>query len=70
LPLQEFDEIYKIVKDSADIIVVDFHAETTSEKQAFGWYVDGRASAVFSDTYTCATADERLLHNALDTLQI
>src|SRR5512136_1733516 len=43
-----------------DIIVVDFHAEATAEKQAFGWYVDGRVSAVVTHTHV-QTADERIL---------
>ena len=62
-PFRKFDEIYASVKDKADIIVVDFHAETTSEKQAFGWYVDGRASAVFGTHTHVQTADERILHH-------
>jgi len=42
-------------------IVVDFHAETTSEKQAMGWYLDGRVSAVLGTHTHVATADERIL---------
>ena len=34
-------------KDIADIILVDFHAETTSEKIAMGYFLDGKVSAVF-----------------------
>ncbi len=60
-PFITFDEIYKIVKDEADIIIVDFHAEATSEKQALGWYVDGRASAVFGTHTHVQTSDERIL---------
>ncbi len=44
-----------------DIIVVDFHAEATAEKQAFGWYVDGRVSAVVGTHTHVQTADERIL---------
>jgi metallophosphoesterase (TIGR00282 family) len=44
-----------------DIIVVDFHAEATAEKQAFGWYVDGRVSAVVGTHTHIQTADERIL---------
>jgi 2',3'-cyclic-nucleotide 2'-phosphodiesterase len=43
------------------IIVVDFHAEATSEKQAFGWYMDGRVSAVLGTHTHIQTADERIL---------
>ncbi len=60
-PFKKFDEIYDLVKDEADIIVVDFHAEATSEKQAFGWYTDGRASAVFGTHTHVQTSDERIL---------
>lgn len=60
-PFRAFDAIYSQVKDEADIIIVDFHGEATSEKQAFGWYVDGRASAVFGTHTHVQTADERIL---------
>jgi 2',3'-cyclic-nucleotide 2'-phosphodiesterase len=60
-PFKKFDEIYEVIKDEADIIIVDFHAEATSEKQAFGWYLDGRASAVFGTHTHVQTSDERIL---------
>jgi metallophosphoesterase (TIGR00282 family) len=43
------------------IIVVDFHAEATSEKIAMGWHLDGRATAVFGTHTHVQTADERIL---------
>jgi 2',3'-cyclic-nucleotide 2'-phosphodiesterase len=43
------------------IIVVDIHAEATSEKQAMGWYLDGRATAVIGTHTHVATANERVL---------
>ncbi|HMD31118.1 MAG TPA: TIGR00282 family metallophosphoesterase [Candidatus Acidoferrales bacterium] len=43
------------------IVFVDFHAEATSEKQAMGWYLDGRVSAVVGTHTHVATADERVL---------
>jgi metallophosphoesterase (TIGR00282 family) len=43
------------------IIVVDMHAEATSEKQAMGWYLDGRVSAVVGTHSHVQTADERIL---------
>jgi metallophosphoesterase (TIGR00282 family) len=43
------------------IVIVDFHAEATSEKQALGWYLDGRVSAVFGTHTHVPTADERIL---------
>jgi calcineurin-like phosphoesterase len=47
----------------AKVIVVDFHAEATSEKVAMGWYLDGRATAVLGTHTHIPTADERILHN-------
>ncbi len=47
--------------DGADIIVVDFHAEATSEKIAFGLYLDGKVSAVFGTHTHVQTADEQIL---------
>jgi metallophosphoesterase (TIGR00282 family) len=61
-PFRKFDEIYNEVKDKCKIIIVDFHAEATSEKQALGWYVDGRASALFGTHTHVQTADERILN--------
>ncbi|HEY6488350.1 MAG TPA: TIGR00282 family metallophosphoesterase [Terracidiphilus sp.] len=47
----------------AKIIVVDFHAEATSEKVAMGWHLDGRVTAVLGTHTHIPTADERLLPN-------
>jgi metallophosphoesterase (TIGR00282 family) len=49
------------LKQGADAILIDFHAEATSEKQAFGYYVDGRASCVVCTHTHAPTADERVL---------
>jgi len=43
------------------VIVVDFHAEATSEKQALGWHLDGKVSAVIGTHTHVPTADERIL---------
>lgn len=43
------------------VVLVDFHAEATSEKQGLGWYLDGRVSAVVGTHTHVATADARLL---------
>jgi hypothetical protein len=43
------------------IILVDMHAEATSEKQAMGWYLDGRATVVLGTHTHVPTADERIL---------
>jgi metallophosphoesterase (TIGR00282 family) len=47
----------------AKVIVVDFHAEATSEKVAMGWHLDGRVTAVLGTHTHIPTADERLLLN-------
>ena len=60
-PFRAFDDVYEEVKDKADVIIVDFHGEATSEKRAFGWYVDGRASVVFGTHTHVQTADEEIL---------
>ena len=44
-----------------EVVVVDFHAEATSEKMAMGWYLDGRVSVVVGTHTHVATADERIL---------
>jgi metallophosphoesterase (TIGR00282 family) len=43
------------------VILVDMHAEATSEKQAMGWYLDGRVTAVLGTHTHVPTADERIL---------
>jgi len=43
------------------VVLVDFHAEATSEKQSLGWYLNGRVSAVVGTHTHVATADARLL---------
>ncbi len=45
----------------AEVVLVDFHAEATSEKIALGWYLDGRASAVVGTHTHVQTADESIL---------
>jgi 2',3'-cyclic-nucleotide 2'-phosphodiesterase len=45
----------------ADVVVVDFHAEVTSEKVAMGWHLDGRVAAVFGTHTHVPTADGRVL---------
>ena len=49
------------LKQGADAIVIDFHAEATSEKQAFAYFVDGRASAVVGTHTHVQTSDQRVL---------
>jgi metallophosphoesterase (TIGR00282 family) len=49
------------LKTGADAIVIDFHAEATSEKEAMGHFVDGRASGVIGTHTHVPTADEQVL---------
>jgi len=59
-----FNGINAVLKDiSAKVIVVDFHAEATSEKVAMGWHLDGRVTAVLGTHTHIPTADERVLPN-------
>ena len=58
-PFRTADQLLKEI--SAKVIVVDMHAEATSEKQAMGWYLDGRVSAVLGSHTHVQTADERVL---------
>ncbi|MHA1550280.1 MAG: YmdB family metallophosphoesterase, partial [Alphaproteobacteria bacterium] len=60
-PFIMFDEIYAEIKDKCDLIFVDFHAEATAEKQAFGFYVDGRATVMFGTHTHIQTSDARVL---------
>lgn len=53
-------EIKRLQKETK-FIIVDFHAEATSEKIAFGYYVDGKVSAVVGTHTHVQTADEKIL---------
>ncbi len=60
-PFRKFDEIIKKAGKKANAVIVDFHAEATSEKVAFGWYADGRASAILGTHTHIPTADYTIL---------
>jgi 2',3'-cyclic-nucleotide 2'-phosphodiesterase len=60
-PFPEADAIVDRVGAEADAIVVDFHAEVTSEKVAMGWHLDGRVAAVLGTHTHVPTADVRVL---------
>jgi len=49
------------IKEEADIIIVDFHADATSEKRAFGFFLDGMATCVFGTHTHVQTADNQIL---------
>jgi 2',3'-cyclic-nucleotide 2'-phosphodiesterase len=57
----EIDSILEQLAERADHVLVDFHAEATSEKVAMGWYLDGRATAVVGTHTHVPTADARVL---------
>ena len=66
--MQPLDDPFAVVLKEIDaarrkarVILVDFHAEATSEKVAMGWHLDGRVTAVFGTHTHVQTADERLL---------
>ncbi|MGD0347428.1 MAG: TIGR00282 family metallophosphoesterase [Terracidiphilus sp.] len=60
-PFRTADALLAGIK--AKVIVVDVHAEATSEKAALGWYLDGRVTAVLGTHTHVPTADERILHH-------
>ena len=62
-PFLEADNIIKGIKNKADYIIIDFHAEATAEKIAFANYIDGRANIVFGTHTHVQTADEVVLAN-------
>jgi metallophosphoesterase (TIGR00282 family) len=60
-PFTVGDTAVEQIRRQTRIILVDFHGEASSEKQAFGWYMDGRVTAVLGTHTHVQTADERIL---------
>lgn len=60
-PFHELDSILTEVREETPFVLLDFHAEATSEKIAMGWHADGRVSAVIGTHTHVQTADERVL---------
>jgi calcineurin-like phosphoesterase len=60
-PFRAFDSIFDSIKETAPVALVDFHGESTREKEALGHYLDGRASVVAGTHTHVQTADERVL---------
>lgn len=54
------EELQRLKKEGAQLLLVDMHAEATSEKYAISWYLDGRATAVVGTHTHVQTADERV----------
>ena len=62
-PFKTFDDFYKKNKGKSDFIFIDFHAEATSEKEALGYYVDGKASIILGTHTHVQTNDAKKLKN-------
>jgi metallophosphoesterase (TIGR00282 family) len=60
-PFRTADRLLESIPRDVKVRIVDFHAEVTSEKMAFGWYLDGRVSVVIGTHTHIPTADERVL---------
>ncbi|MFZ7119756.1 MAG: TIGR00282 family metallophosphoesterase [Eubacteriaceae bacterium] len=60
-PFNTFDNIINKLSDTCKVIILDFHAEATSEKIAMGYYADSRASLVYGTHTHVQTADTRIL---------
>jgi 2',3'-cyclic-nucleotide 2'-phosphodiesterase len=59
-PFRCSQKMIENIKGRTNAIIVDIHAEATGEKQAFGWYLDGKVSAVIGTHTHVMTADERI----------
>lgn len=60
-PFQKAKQLIQEARKRTPIIFVDFHGEATSEKQAMGWFLDGRVTAVVGTHTHVQTADNRIL---------
>ena len=60
-PFAAVDRVLATVPKDVNVVVVDMHAEATSEKIALGWHLDGRVSLVFGTHTHVPTADECIL---------
>lgn len=63
-PFFAIDGILEQQRQKDDIIIVDFHAEATSEKVAMGYYLDGRVTSIYGTHTHVPTADARVLPNS------
>jgi metallophosphoesterase (TIGR00282 family) len=60
-PFRKADEVVAELRRETPVVLVDMHAEATSEVMALGWYLDGRVSAVVGTHRHVQTSDERIL---------
>lgn len=61
MPFKTTRQAIEILSKETKVIIVDIHAEATSEKVALGWYLDGMVSVVLGTHTHIQTADERIL---------
>ncbi|MEN3013782.1 MAG: TIGR00282 family metallophosphoesterase [Endomicrobiia bacterium] len=62
-PFKTINKVIDDIRARTKVIIVDFHAEATSEKNAFGFFLDGRVSAVLGTHTHVATADAKITKN-------
>ena len=62
-PFEDIHAVLDEVREKTDYVIIDIHAEATSEKKAFAYFVDGKASAVIGTHTHIQTADEMILPN-------
>ncbi len=62
-PFDTAERLLLEIRQKTPLVIVDFHAEATSEKIAMGWFLDGKASGVFGTHTHVQTADETILPN-------
>ena len=62
-PFTALKSVVEKIKNTVDMIFIDFHAEATAEKIALGYYLDGNVTAVFGTHTHVQTADEKILPN-------
>lgn len=60
-PFRSLEDVIEQLHQQTNYIIVDIHAEATSEKRALGWYLDGKVGAVFGTHTHVQTADEEIL---------
>jgi metallophosphoesterase (TIGR00282 family) len=60
-PFRVGEKCIEKLKEQTKIVIVDFHAEATSEKMALGWFLNGKASAVLGTHTHIQTSDDRVL---------
>lgn len=60
-PFTYFEKYLDEIREQSDIVIVDFHAEATSEKRAMGWFLDGKVLAIVGTHTHVQTSDEEIL---------